>query len=107
MKIKNIILLLASLTAFSVTCYAADSTNAGKAIVSGYERQHSSKVFAENRRYMVSLPERYFMNKRHYPSLFVIDADFQFQHVSAVVKNLTRMGKIPPMIVIDMGRRKR
>jgi predicted alpha/beta superfamily hydrolase len=103
MKIKNIILLLASLTAFSVTCYAADSTNAGKAIVSGYERQHSSKVFAENRRYMVSLPERYFMNKRHYPSLFVIDADFQFQHVSAVVKNLTRMGKIPPMIVIGIA----
>ncbi len=100
---KKIIFLLCGLSLFSSISYAAETEKVSKSIVSGYEYQHSSTIFAEKRRYMVSLPERYLMNKRHYPSLYVIDADFQFQHVSAVVKNLTRMGKIPPMIVIGIA----
>jgi len=103
MTIKKIICLLCSLTIFNFSAFAADSTKLGKAIVSAYEFQHTSTIFNEQRRYMVALPERYLMNKRQYPSLFVIDADFQFQHVAAVVKNLTRMGKIPPMIVVGIA----
>ena len=52
---------------------------------------------------MVSLPERYYASERHYPTLYVIDSDFQFQHTSALVTNLSRMGKIPPMIVIGVA----
>jgi len=52
---------------------------------------------------MVSLPERYHSNNRQYPTLYVIDGDFQFQHTSALVTNLSRMGKIPPMIVIGIA----
>ncbi|GAA6173306.1 hypothetical protein NBRC116592_29760 [Colwellia sp. KU-HH00111] len=52
---------------------------------------------------MLSLPERYYSNNRHYPTLYVIDGDFQFQHTSALVTNLSRMGKIPPMIVIGVA----
>ena len=100
---KKIIFVLCGLIILSANGYAAEAEHASKPILSGYEYQHSSTIFAEKRRYMVSLPERYLMNKRHYPSLYVIDADFQFQHVSAVVKNLTRMGKIPPMIVIGIA----
>ena len=74
-----------------------------KPIIDGYQYQHHSKVLAENRRYMVSLPERYHVNQRHYPSLYIIDADFQFQHVSSITKHLTRMGKLPPMIVIGIA----
>ena len=73
------------------------------AIISGYQYHHQSTLLGEARRYQVSLPERYHMNKRRYASLYVIDADFQFHHVAAVVKNLTRMGKIPPMIVIGIA----
>ena len=72
-------------------------------IISGYSYQHHSRVFNAQRRYMVSLPEDYYASKRHYPSLFVIDGDFQFQHTSALVTNLARMGKIPPMIVIGVA----
>ena len=100
--IKTSALLLSTIF-FSISCLASNLKTELKPIVSGYEIQHESKVFNETRRYMVSLPERYNMNNRDYPSLFVIEADFQFQHVSAVVKNLTRMGKIPPMIVIGIA----
>lgn len=99
----RIVTLLFSTLIFSTSCFATDNRTKEKLILSGYEVQHHSKVFNDVRRYMVSLPERYKMNNRHYPSLFVIDADFQFQHVSAVVKNLTRMGKIPPMIVFGIA----
>lgn len=72
-------------------------------ILSGYMYEHQSEVLDQNRRYMVSLPERYHSNNRHYPTLYVIDGDFQFQHTSALVTNLSRMGKIPPMIVIAVA----
>lgn len=52
---------------------------------------------------MVSLPERYYASDRHFPTLYIIDADFQFQHVSALVKHLARMGKLPPMIVVGIA----
>jgi predicted alpha/beta superfamily hydrolase len=100
---KKIIILLCSLSIINFNAYTAESKSVSKAIISGYEHQHSSKVFAAKRRYMVSLPERYLMNEREYPSLYIIDADFQFQHVAAVVKNLARMGKIPPMIVVGVA----
>jgi predicted alpha/beta superfamily hydrolase len=99
---KKIILILCSFL-LKVNCYATEPQQASTSIISGHEYQHASTIFDGKRRYQVSLPERYFMNERHYPSLFIIDADFQFQHVSAIVKNLTRMGKIPPMIVVGVA----
>ena len=52
---------------------------------------------------MVSLPENYQETEQRYPTLYMIDGDFQFQHVSMVANNLARMGKIPPMIVIGIA----
>ncbi|WP_157829095.1 alpha/beta hydrolase-fold protein [Colwellia sp. 75C3] len=64
---------------------------------------HHSTVLKQERRFMIDLPENYHDNERDYPTLYVVDGDFQFHHVSAVVKNMTRMGKIPPMIVIGIA----
>lgn len=72
-------------------------------IISGHVYTHQSQQFNAERRYMVSLPERYFASDRHYPVIYVIDGDFQFQHVSAAVKSLARMGKTPPMIVVGVA----
>ena len=72
-------------------------------IVTGETITHQSALFKEERRFMVALPEQYSLNQRDYPVLFVIDGDFQFQHVSATVHNLARMGKIAPMIVIGVA----
>ncbi|MCA1931671.1 alpha/beta hydrolase-fold protein [Rheinheimera sp.] len=64
----------------------------------------SSAILKQQRRYSVSLPSRYQAEPdRHYPVLYVVDADFQFFHVAAIVKNLTQMGKIPPLIVVGVA----
>ncbi|WP_345879875.1 alpha/beta hydrolase [Shewanella algae] len=72
----------------------------------GYSDTLASKVYQSERRWMLSLPERYHATQdsgRRYPVLYIIDADFQFRHVSAAVNNLARMGKIPPMIVVGIA----
>ncbi|WDD99059.1 alpha/beta hydrolase [Thalassomonas actiniarum] len=101
--IKIITLIFAFLSVLFSKLAASEQALQTQPIISGYQYQHSSKLLAQDRRYMVSLPERYHMSNRHYASLYVIDADFQFQHVSAVVKNLARMGKLPPLIVIGIA----
>ena len=63
-----------------------------------------SAVLKQQRRYSVSLPSHYQAEPlRRYPVLYIIDADFQFFHVAATVKNLTQMGKIPPLIVVGVA----
>jgi predicted alpha/beta superfamily hydrolase len=76
---------------------------ANEPIISGHIISHYSKVLEQKRRYMIALPENYHDNDLNYPTFYVVDGDFQFQHVSAIVKNMTRMGKIPPMIVIGIA----
>lgn len=88
---------------FIVTMVFAIHTQANEPIISGYIISHHSKVLKQDRRFMIDLPENYYDNDLSYPTLYVVDGDFQFQHVSAVVKNMTRMGKIPPMIVIGIA----
>jgi len=101
--IKIIIIISFLMGIFSFDLGATEKQLDKKPIINAYQYQHYSHVFLEKRRYMVSLPARYHTNKHHYPSLYIVDADFQFQHVSAMVKNLARMGKIPPMIVIGIA----
>jgi len=94
-RITIIVLFLLNSTSFAETLKTP--------IINGYMYEHQSTILKQNRRYMVSLPERYFSNDRNYPTLYVVDGDFQFQHTSALVTNLSRMGKIPPMIVIGVA----
>lgn len=69
----------------------------------GHRYELDSEVYQENRRYMVSLPERYNASDRKYPVLYVIDGDFQFRHVSTTVNSMARLGKTPPMIVVGVA----
>lgn len=86
-----------------LTLFITPLIQAKEAIITGYIENHHSEVLNQDRRFMVALPENHLDNTLTYPTLYVIDSDFQFQHVSAVVNNLTRMGKIPPMIVIGIA----
>ncbi|WP_065188061.1 alpha/beta hydrolase [Shewanella woodyi] len=95
----TIAVTLVLLTSLNLNATSLDKTP----IVSAHEYQHHSQILAQKRRYMVSLPERYQINQRDFPTLYIIDADFQFQHVSSIVKHLTRMGKLPPMIVVGIA----
>ena len=100
---KKILTICFLINIFQINLAVAETPLEKEPIISAYEYQHYSQLFSEKRRYMVSIPERYHTNQNNYPSLYIIDADFQFQHVSAIVKNLTRMGKIPPMLVIGIA----
>jgi uncharacterized protein len=99
--------LLIGLALLAQTTFAAVSTPTkttdGEPLVYGHGFNHHSTRFDAERRYLVALPERYHADRRAYPVLYVIDADFQFMHVSAAVSNLARMGKIPPMIVVGVA----
>ncbi|BFM10707.1 hypothetical protein R50072_08600 [Simiduia litorea] len=81
----------------------AMNTHGLEPIVAGYTGEHSSQVLKQTRRYSVSLPERYYADARSYAVLYVIDADFQFQHVSALARSMARLGKIPAMIVVGVA----
>ena len=73
-------------------------------IAVGQSYSMHSEVLKQQRRYLVSLPSRYQAQpNRRYPVLYVVDADFQFFHVAATIKNLTQMGKIPPLIVVGVA----
>ncbi len=69
------------------------------------DRQHShfSALLQQQRRYQVSLPERYQSSARRYAVLYLIDADFQFEHVAATVRQLARAGRIAPLIVVGVA----
>ncbi len=63
-----------------------------------------SKAYDAKRRFMVSLPERYqAYPQRHYPVLYVMDGDFQFRHTAMLAHTQSRMGKLPPMIVVGIA----
>lgn len=63
----------------------------------------SSTTLAGARRYYVSLPERYDASNRRYSVLYVIDGDFQFEHVAAAARSLARTGRIEPLIVVGVA----
>ncbi|MBV1911400.1 MAG: hypothetical protein KUG78_19060 [Kangiellaceae bacterium] len=69
----------------------------------GHSDTIESKIMNQQRRYMVSLPERYYAETFSYPTLYVIDGDFQFHHVANTAKHLARMGKIPQIIVVGIA----
>jgi len=81
----------------------ATSQDVATPIINGYTHSLQSKTLNQQRRYMVSLPENYHESSQAYATLYVIDSDFQFQHVAMVANNMARMGKIPPMIVVGIA----
>ena len=86
-------------------CFFAMSDQAKAEVIAvGESFSLQSTVLKQQRRYSVSLPSRYQAEpNRRYPVLYLVDADFQFFHVAATVKNLTQMGKIPPLIVVGVA----
>lgn len=88
-----------------VFCLITTSKQAKAEVIAvGESYSIQSTVLKQQRRFSVSLPSRYLAEpNRRYPVLYLMDADFQFFHVAATVKNLTQMGKIPPLIVVGVA----
>ncbi|WMS88800.1 alpha/beta hydrolase [Pleionea litopenaei] len=97
------IALLSIISSSNLIASNATNNTPTQSLNYGQTFQHQSKTFNQPRRYMVSLPERYSLSSYRYPTLYVLDGDFQFHHVANTAKHLARMGKIPPMIVVGVA----
>lgn len=63
-----------------------------------------SKEVNDSFRIFVSLPEDY-DKSQHYPVLYLLDANFNFDIMQAVARNQAMSGMLPPMIIAGIGYR--
>lgn len=77
--------------------------SAGGSVADTAQGTIQSKVLQQTRRYHLQLPEGYKSHQAKMPVLYIIDSDFQFDHTVAVVQQLTRAGRLPPMIVVGIA----
>ena len=61
-----------------------------------------SKVLAEERPFVVALPEGYDDSEAHYPVLYLLDGLQNIWHVVGSAELLTRTGHIPPLIIVGI-----
>jgi hypothetical protein len=62
-----------------------------------------SAVLNEDRAYRVSLPASYAWAKdRHYPVLYVLDGETQFEHTAAAAAFLAEQGDMPEVLVVGV-----
>ncbi|MEE4312101.1 MAG: alpha/beta hydrolase-fold protein [candidate division KSB1 bacterium] len=59
-----------------------------------------SKALGEERRILISLPDRYDQTATKYPVLYLLDGRAHFRHASSTVQFLSRNGRMPQMIVV-------
>lgn len=71
-------------------------------IVIGETSSIRSKILDEDRTLMISLPDEYQGSKDAFPVIYVLDARNRFPHTVANVRELGRMGHMPPMIVVGI-----
>lgn len=77
------------------------ATEAEKIII-GESFQLSSDVLDEERTLLVSLPENYETSTERYPVLYLLDARSNFHHTTGTLRTLSRVGRLPEMIVISL-----
>lgn len=62
-----------------------------------------SSVLQEQRRLLIHLPKHYMQSEKHYPVLYLLDAETQFRHVTSAVQFLgSDNERMPEMIVIGI-----
>lgn len=61
-----------------------------------------SEILGENRQIALYLPDDYQNSEEKYPVLFLLDAEWSFDYVTALVGQLVNSGRIPPMIVVGI-----
>ncbi|MCP5054058.1 MAG: hypothetical protein GY940_43215 [bacterium] len=61
-----------------------------------------SKVLNETRELWIYLPDGYRRSKQHYPVLYLLDGDSQFHHVTGITQFLSRLERIPKLVVVGI-----
>lgn len=90
-------LFLSLLFIFNSFVIAQDSS---EDIIIGKRRSIYSKVLAEERPLLISLPANHDQTPAGYPVIYVLDGDAHFQHATSTVDFLAANGFSPDMIVV-------
>jgi predicted alpha/beta superfamily hydrolase len=72
-------------------------------IVIGEKIKVQSKVLNEERTLQVYRPVNYNYSREAYPVLYLLDGNYHFHHVTGIVRYLSRLRLIPPMIVVGLA----
>ena len=104
MKTRTITSCLIILGWGAMTAMAhAQSASAGATVISGGERLTlPSKILAEDRTVLVSVPESHARGVRRYPVLYLTDAQWNFENMRSSIRLLARNRMIPEMIVVGV-----
>ena len=66
-----------------------------------------SQILGEEREILVSLPEGYENSVERYPVLFILDGRYHFFHAAGLIEYLSKIRRIPPMIVVAVANKDR
>lgn len=61
-----------------------------------------SKILGEERPILVYTPDDYASSGTPYPVLYLLDGDYHFHHATGIVDFLSKLGRIPRMIVVGI-----
>jgi predicted alpha/beta superfamily hydrolase len=76
-------------------------------VLIGYQTTIQSKVLGEARDVLISLPADYGQPDEAFPVMVLLDGRAHFHHTTAAVQYLSRLGRIPEMIVVGIPNTRR
>ena len=85
----------------ALSLFISNLSTAQNAIIVGSKFNIDSKILNKKREIWVGLPSNYDSTKQ-YPSIYVLDAEWQFDIALSVTKELAAIGKIPEHIVVGI-----
>ena len=107
MKPKHQFIIAAFLIALSVSLllpvnvYGGDSV--ANPIIIGEKIKIHSQVLNEERTLLIYRPENYNYSGEAYPVLYLLDGEYHFHHVTGIVRFLSGLRLIPPLIVAGLA----
>ncbi len=88
---------------FTLSClYTLTALSQGKDIVVGQQYHITSKILKEERQIAIFMPKINSPGMAKYQVLYVLDGEWNFQFVAALVDKLISSGDIPAMIVVGI-----
>ena len=89
-------------TAVTTQAQSANATASATVIPGGERLTLPSKILAEDRTVLVSVPESHAQGAKRYPVLYLTDGQFNFEHTRSSVRLLARNRMIPEMIIVGV-----
>ncbi len=99
-KWRNTTVALAVLLTLFIAAHQAAAVEKDKDLVIGKIINIHSKILNEDRPLWVYVPGNYSSSQAEYPVLYLLDGSSHFHHVTGIIENLSRLSRMPQMIVV-------